>query len=137
MSVRPTLGGQQASVSKTVSKVPKILPGLSKENVGQRSAGTCGRAGHHCHGWGLAGSGQPLLLEGVVSFGCQGTPCPQGLLPDISPKEDLNLESLRSKQRWMKSYFSFQFQFQSQGHSIRPYGLCSTPGSSIFGRAVG
>ena len=40
--VRPTLGRQQTSVSKTVSKVLKILLGLYKENVGQRLVGTCG-----------------------------------------------------------------------------------------------
>lgn len=43
MSVRPALGGQRHSLSKTVSKVPKILPGSREENVGQRSVGTCGR----------------------------------------------------------------------------------------------
>ena len=36
ISVRPELGRQWTSVSKTVSKVPKILPGLCKENVRQR-----------------------------------------------------------------------------------------------------
>ena len=40
-SVRPTPGRQQTSISKTVSKVPKILPGLYKENVGQRWMGLC------------------------------------------------------------------------------------------------
>ena len=41
ISGRPTLGRQQTSVSKTVSKALTILAGLSKRNVGQRSVGTC------------------------------------------------------------------------------------------------
>ena len=41
-TVRPTQGRQQTSVSKTVSKVPKMLSGLYKKTVGQRSAGTAG-----------------------------------------------------------------------------------------------
>ena len=70
--MRPTLGRQdECPVSKTVSKVLKILPGLYEKYVGQRSVGT--------HRWAvkvrlvivlgsvtqsLAGSAQSLLLEG-------------------------------------------------------------------------
>ena len=36
ISVRPTPRRQRTSVSETVSKVPKMLPGLCEENVGQR-----------------------------------------------------------------------------------------------------
>ena len=39
ISVRPAPGRQWTSVSKTFSKVPKTLPGLHKENVGQRLVG--------------------------------------------------------------------------------------------------
>ena len=41
ISVRPSPGKQQPNVSKTVSKVPKILPGFYKENVGQRWVDAC------------------------------------------------------------------------------------------------
>lgn len=41
-SVRPTLGSQCPRVSKTISKVPKILPGSREETGGQRSVGTRG-----------------------------------------------------------------------------------------------
>ena len=41
ISVRPTLGGQPTSISKTVSKGLKMHPGLYKEIVGQRSVGMC------------------------------------------------------------------------------------------------
>lgn len=40
-NTRKTVG---ASILKTVSKVPKILPGFWEENVGQRSVGVCRRA---------------------------------------------------------------------------------------------
>ena len=48
-------GRQQASVSKAASNVWKILPGLYKENVGQRRAGVCVQVGsggpiNHCLG---------------------------------------------------------------------------------------
>ena len=41
ISVSPALGRKQASISKSVSKVLKILIGLYKENVGQRWVGMC------------------------------------------------------------------------------------------------
>lgn len=71
--MRPVPGRQWTSISKTVSEVLKVIPGLSKENMGQRWVGTCT--------WavkvksipgvesimakdGLAGSGQAKLLGG-------------------------------------------------------------------------
>ena len=42
--VRLTPGRQLASVSKSVSKMLKILPGLYKENAGQRWMGMCRQA---------------------------------------------------------------------------------------------
>lgn len=39
--MRPRPGRQWTNVSKTVSKMPKILPGLYKEIVVQRSVGMC------------------------------------------------------------------------------------------------
>lgn len=36
ISARPTPERQRTNVSETVSKVPKILPGLYKEGAGQR-----------------------------------------------------------------------------------------------------
>ena len=40
ISVMPTVGRQQSSISKMVSKLLKILPSFYAENVGQRSVGT-------------------------------------------------------------------------------------------------
>ena len=73
-SARPAPARQQTSVSKPVSKVPKILLGLYEEKVGQRPMGTCSWAvkvksitvlGSITQG--LAGSIQSLLPEGGVS----------------------------------------------------------------------
>ena len=44
ISVRPTSGRQWTKVSKTVSKVLEILPGLYKGSVRQRSVGTGSKA---------------------------------------------------------------------------------------------
>ena len=40
ISERPVLGRQQTNISKTASKLPKILLGLRKENIRQRLVGT-------------------------------------------------------------------------------------------------
>ena len=70
---RLTPGGWWTCVSKTISKVLERPAGLCKENVGQRSVGTCRWAvkvrlisviGSVTRG--LAGSGLLSLLEGVV-----------------------------------------------------------------------
>ena len=62
----------------------------------------------HCpgvnHGWGLAGSGQFLVLEGVVFGSHQGMPCQQGLPSESRQagkkeppgKFELKMEQLRS-----------------------------------------
>ena len=75
ISTRLTLGRLQTSVSKTVSQVLKIPPGLYKESGGLWSVGTYGGAVKVRSGIllgsvtpGLAGSGQSLLLEQVLSF---------------------------------------------------------------------
>ena len=41
ISVRLPPKDSFTSISNTVSKVPKIPPGLNEENMGQRSVGTC------------------------------------------------------------------------------------------------
>ena len=75
--MRPTAGRcrQKTSISKKVLKVPKILPGLYKEEVEKRLVGTSRWAVKVM--WitvsesitrGDAGSGQSQLLEGVVWF---------------------------------------------------------------------
>lgn len=74
ISVRPAVGRPRTCISKTVSKVLKILIGLYKEDVGHRSVCTCRwavkvRSCHHCLGASHAGSsglGAVLMPEGVV-----------------------------------------------------------------------
>ena len=64
ISVEPTPGRQCSSISKTVFQVPKILPGLNKENAGQRQVGE-GKIDPRLEvhqGWGLASLGQSLFL---------------------------------------------------------------------------
>lgn len=75
-SVRLTPGRQWTKVSKTVSRVPKILSGLYKENAGQSvqraiEVGSIIVLGVKSVG-SLAGSWQSLLLEGVVSVPIRG-----------------------------------------------------------------
>lgn len=65
ISVRPSQGIEQTSVSKTVSKVLKVHPGLYKENVGQRK----GLAG------GQEGSSWPPSWGQSCSFLWLGSPC--------------------------------------------------------------
>lgn len=74
ISGKPAPGGQQTSVSKTVSKVQTIPVGLSKQNVGHRTVGTC-RWTVKVRGWLswvnnaiLLASAQSLLLEGAAQF---------------------------------------------------------------------
>ena len=73
--VKPPSGRPRTSISRTVPNVPKIFPGLYKENVRQSSVGMYRWAGRGK--WitvlesvmqSLAGSGQSLLLEGAVFF---------------------------------------------------------------------
>lgn len=87
VSVRPTPGSRQTNVLKIAAKVPKRLPGLYKEKVGTKvsgyrqvgSEGQVDRCGGVSPGV-LAGSGQPLWLERVVSVP-RGDAFLQGLLP--------------------------------------------------------
>lgn len=78
VSERPTRGRQWTSISKIVSKVLKILPGLYKETVGQRSVSSWRWAVQvRSHGigvshGGLDGSGQLLWLEGMVFVPIRG-----------------------------------------------------------------
>lgn len=99
-SMRLTLGGEQTSVSNTVSKVLQILPGLSKEDVGQRLVGTrwavkvrlllsCG------HSWGSPWL-RTVLGAGGGSFGSHRECCAHSvfrLRSERSRKEELNLEA--------------------------------------------
>lgn len=89
ISVRPIPGRQQTNISKTFSKVLKKFLGLCKENVGQRSVGTCRWAVEVRLIMALGSTrgvlltpGQALLLKEVVSVP-PGMLCPQGLLPEV------------------------------------------------------
>ena len=91
ISVRPTPGRQKTNISKTVSKVLKILLGLSKENVGQREVGTCRRMVRLITALesitaGIEGLGQSLLLEGIILVPQYRMLCPQGILPELTDK---------------------------------------------------
>ena len=84
ISVRPTPGRQQTSVSKTVYKMVKILPGFYKENVGQRWVGTCRQAVKvkSITIKVFLPSGQSLLLQTLPS----GDALLQGLPPEPEKK---------------------------------------------------
>lgn len=67
ISVRPTPGSQWSSISKNVSRVPKVLSGLHRENVGRSWRAPTG---------GQRGSGESLLWDlsrGVLL--AQGSAC--------------------------------------------------------------
>lgn len=128
ISVRPTPGRQWSSVSKSVSKMLKIPPGLHKENVGQRSAGTCRWAvkvrsiivlGS------ITGGLRTVIAWAVVSVPIRG--CFASRLfctsSERSWKDRNQLESLRSEWRWLNSSF-----VSTHRETLATTGVCLAAG---------
>lgn len=89
------IGKTPTSMSRSDSKVLKILLGSCKENVGQRSVGSKGQV-HHCLG---VASGPSLLLGGGGRFSSHPRMlCPPGLSSELRDKLEIRTSSIEQIQ---------------------------------------
>lgn len=102
LSGRPTLGRQPTNVSKTVSEVPKKLPGLSKESRRQMLVGTYSWAVRvrSSLSWALS-FGVLLGVRALVNclrgsfISCHRMLCILCLLPELKDTRERGIELVR------------------------------------------